>query len=294
MSVSNIRITDCAVRLSSGGMHYFDRRSGLNLLDDSVKIEAERQSMAPMFVSIALTNACNLSCLHCFAPKKEAMVQCERCIYWIDDLAENGCLGVGFGGGEPLLHPDFEKLSTYVHDKTKMACTVTSNGTLWTDDLIERLDGKVDFLRISTNGNALPVELIQKLAIRFNVGINYLLTDVTFGQLESTIKEAALLGVQEVLILPVIGTGRVMPMNQKRIMELDCWLRSFPSPIRLTVSENGAENLTAVTAIPGESGLRQYAHIAADGVLKRSSFMADGIIIGDKTISDILKEKEQP
>jgi len=56
-------------RKGSSGFHAFDRRSGVNLLMDEIDIAPDQWSDAPRHVAIALTNACDLSCSHCYAPK---------------------------------------------------------------------------------------------------------------------------------------------------------------------------------------------------------------------------------
>ena len=60
------------VRLSEAGMHLFDRISGLNILLDEVKVPAGQVSRAPRYLSVALTNACELRCVFCYAPKHAA------------------------------------------------------------------------------------------------------------------------------------------------------------------------------------------------------------------------------
>ena len=87
------------IRLSRRGVQWFDRVSGLNILLDEVSIPPERWSRAPRYVSIALTNACELRCAFCYAPKTPARLDASVVSGWIDELDLAGCLRVGFGGG---------------------------------------------------------------------------------------------------------------------------------------------------------------------------------------------------
>lgn len=57
------------LRVGPDGLHLFDRRTGLNMLFDEIEAPEEQWSRAPRQVSIALTNACDLACSFCYAPK---------------------------------------------------------------------------------------------------------------------------------------------------------------------------------------------------------------------------------
>jgi MoaA/NifB/PqqE/SkfB family radical SAM enzyme len=65
------------------------------------------------------------------------------------ELDEVGCLGIGFGGGEPTLHPNIEELCHFGKTETNLAITMTSHGHRLSEPLIENLKESVNFLRIS-------------------------------------------------------------------------------------------------------------------------------------------------
>src|SRR3954466_16303719 len=94
-------------RAGPSGIHLFDRRTGLNCLFDEVRVPPERWAAAPRHVALALTNAGDLACAHCYAPKPPAILAPDKVYRWLAELDTIGCLGVGFGGGEPTLHPGF-------------------------------------------------------------------------------------------------------------------------------------------------------------------------------------------
>ena len=81
------------VRLGPSGIHLFDRNSGLNLLVDEIAPSRESWATAPRHVSIGLTNACDLTCSYCFAPKHAAKLDFERLTGWMNELDGNSCLG---------------------------------------------------------------------------------------------------------------------------------------------------------------------------------------------------------
>src|SRR5665213_1796872 len=71
MSLAPTAAVPRALRMRYGpaGVHLFDRASGVNLLLDELPVPPELWSLAPRQVSIALTNACDLDCPYCYAPK---------------------------------------------------------------------------------------------------------------------------------------------------------------------------------------------------------------------------------
>jgi hypothetical protein len=87
------------VRLSEAGVHLFDRVSGLNVLLDEIEVPAGQVSRAPRYLSVALTNTCELRCTYCYAPKYPAGLDVNQVVAWAIELDRAGCLGVGFGGG---------------------------------------------------------------------------------------------------------------------------------------------------------------------------------------------------
>jgi len=133
-------------------MHLFDRVTGLNVLLDEVEVPAHQASQAPRYVSVALTNACELRCHYCYAPKQVATLDEDRVVAWAVELDDGGCLGIGFGGGEPTAHPRFARLCARIAESTSMAVTFTTHGHRITPALVEALRGSVHFARLSVDG----------------------------------------------------------------------------------------------------------------------------------------------
>ena len=133
------------VRIGPAGVHIFDRSTGLNILVDEVKTDESAWSLAPRHVSIALTNACELSCPYCYAPKRPASLDFHLLTTWLKELDENGCLGVGFGGGEPTLYRQFPEICRFATENTNLAVTFTTHGHKLDEQLLAKLCGKVHF-----------------------------------------------------------------------------------------------------------------------------------------------------
>jgi len=78
------------IRYGATGVHMFERRSGLNILVDEISVPPEKWSVAPRYVSVALTNSCELNCSYCFAPKFSARLPSALVKSWVHDLDTAG------------------------------------------------------------------------------------------------------------------------------------------------------------------------------------------------------------
>jgi hypothetical protein len=68
----------------------------------------------------------------------------------------------------------------------------------------------------------------------------------------------------------------------------------YSGRLLLATSETGAEGMPTCNPFPREDGLCSYAHIDANGVLKRSSFDTEGVPIGvDGLMPALAKLNEQ-
>lgn len=90
----------------------------------------------PVAGSFEVTCRCNLRCLPCYIRVKEGTNKAiedelshSEVIRILDELADHGCLGILFTGGEPLIRDDFTAL--YIHSKRKgLITSLFTNGTL--------------------------------------------------------------------------------------------------------------------------------------------------------------------
>ena len=289
------------IRKGPDGVLLFDRHTGVNILIDEVQVSPELWDMAPRHVSIALTNVCDLSCYHCFAPKSPDSLDLERLIVWLDELNANGCIGVGFGGGEPTLYKNLSDVCRYVAQNTSMAVTLTTHGHHIDDQLAASLKGNVHFIRVSMDGIGVTYEKIRKrpfasLLRRLEVvreiapfGINYLVNPMTLPEIDAAIKIAAEAGASALLLLPELPTNRSSGIDGRTMQALRKWVKSYDGPVPLAVSEEGREEMPIAEPLPKEAGLRAYAHIDASGTLKRFSYDKHGVPIGMGGITEALE-----
>jgi MoaA/NifB/PqqE/SkfB family radical SAM enzyme len=269
----------------------FNRMTGLNILLDEVRVPPALWAVAPRHVSIALTNACDLTCSYCFAPKNPAVLDFERVADWLVELDVNGCLGIGFGGGEPTLYRRLVELCQYATKHTALAVTLTTHAHRLDDGLVTALAGSVHFVRVSMDGVGTTYEELrgrpfvafrQRLEIIRSLaafGINYVVNSRTLPDLDAASALAAEVGAAEFMLLPeqpVRGNGGI---DDQTTQALQRWVNEYQGSVPITVSEVGSDGLPTCNPLPDECGLRAYAHIDAWGTLKRSSFDKYGVAI---------------
>lgn len=289
------------VRVGPAGVHIFDRATGLNVLVDEVRLPSSNWAVAPRQVSIALTNSCDLKCPYCYAPKHASTLDLLRLLDWLTEIDINGCLGVGFGGGEPTLYPAFAQLCHQASTKTGLAVTFTTHAHRLDDALVKDLRGSVHFLRVSIDGLGATYEklrgrsfavLRERLeAVRSLApfGINFIVNADTLPDLDDAAKLAAGYGAAELLLLPeqpVRGRGGI---DGRTVRAFRDWVARYRGTVPLTVSEAGSDGLPTCNPVAEESGLRAYAHIDASGQIKRSSFDSEGVQIKSDGVIVALK-----
>lgn len=279
-------------RIGPNGIHLFNRISGLNILLDEFRPEETLWSTSPRQVSIAITNACDLHCAYCYAPKHKASPSTDQILGWLKELDTEGCLGVGFGGGEPTLHRDFVDLCKRVAGETQLAVTFTTHGHRITPQLVKGLKGSIHFARVSVDGVGSTYEEqrgkqfvsllrgIESIASLSPFGINVVVNERTVEELDLMSELAEKVGASELLLLPQQATAAVASMNGVIGRSLQKWVSNYRGKVRLAVSEAGASGLPTCDPLPDERGLQAYAHIDASGILRASSYSPAGAKIG--------------
>jgi MoaA/NifB/PqqE/SkfB family radical SAM enzyme len=296
------------VRLSKAGAHYFDRCTGLNVLLDDVNVPTRCWARAPRYVSLALTNACDLECPHCYAPKQPSRLDIGRVVQWLMELDAEGTLGVGFGGGEPTLYPGFANLCRRAAEQTRLAITFTTHGHCLTKRLAAELRGHVHFLRISVDGvgetyerlrgrpfDRLPAQLdLVRSISRF--GINMVVNAETISQLDTVADFARDQGATELLMLPEEPAQGRRGLDAVNMHRLEAWIAHTPRRMRLAISKFGATaGMPVADPYPKENPLDGHAHVDAFGVIKSNAFTQTGVPIKDSIMEalDRLRVEEE-
>lgn len=284
------------MRYGPDGIHFFDRQSGLNVLLDEAVIPHERWSVAPRQVSIALTNVCDLACPYCYAPKSRDRLNAEVVKGWLHELDQLGTFGVGFGGGEPLLHPQFLDLCQFGSEQTGLAITCTTHGHHLTQQLAQELRGHIHFMRLSMDGTGPTYErlrrrpflaFLEKLELAQTicpVGLNFVVNAETIQDLDHAVELAQQFGVREFLLLPEQGVNGRPGIAAAILEELQQWVSMYAGQVRLAISASEAEGFPVCYPLVHETPLIAFAHINARGELLACSYSKHGIIIGEKSL----------
>jgi len=219
------------------------------------------------------------------------MLAFDKLIDWLVDLDANGCISVGFGGGEPTLYPRLAKLCSYAAKETNLAVTMTTHAHRLSDQLMSELAGNLHFVRVSMDGIGSTYESIRcrpfntlleriialELVARF--GINFVVNSKTVGDLDTAVQLAADLGASEFLLLPEEPIGQGVGIDDETTITLRKWVHKYRGSVPLAVSESRAEGLPTCNPLCAETGLAAFAHIDASGVMKRTSYDSSGVYI---------------
>ncbi|MBU4259705.1 MAG: radical SAM protein [Proteobacteria bacterium] len=292
------------IRFGPDGLHFFNRKTGINILVNEIIPPNDTWSSAPRQVSVALTNTCDLNCPHCYAPKSPGILDFDLVTSWLSDLDANGCIGVGFGGGEPTLYPKLAELCSFTAKKTNLAIIMTTHAHRLNDQFLNELKGNLHFVRVSMDGvgstyesiRCRPFEtLLERIRALSRItafGINYVVNSKTIKDIDSAANLAAELGAAEFLLIPEVSVRRGSGIDNDTVIKLQSWVSNYHGAVPLTVSEGGAEGLPTCNPFEHETGLASFAHIDAFGVMKRTSYDTSGIhIYEDGVIAALNKLK---
>ncbi len=116
----------------------------------------------PVLAHLIPIRRCNLSCTYCNEfDDFSKPVALEEMFRRVDHLAALGTTIITISGGEPLMHPELEKIIKRIRSHGILAGLIT-NGYLLTPQRIELLnEGGLDHLQISID-NVLPDEVSKK------------------------------------------------------------------------------------------------------------------------------------
>jgi MoaA/NifB/PqqE/SkfB family radical SAM enzyme len=116
----------------------------------------------PLLAHVIPVRRCNLSCAYCNEYDDNSKpVPLEVMRRRIDKLAELGTLMIIISGGEPLLHPDLEKIVVRIRSHG-MICGLISNGYLMTPQRIVSLNkAGLEFMQLSID-NVNPDDVSKK------------------------------------------------------------------------------------------------------------------------------------
>jgi Fe-coproporphyrin III synthase len=175
----------------------------------------------------AVTKACNLRCVHCYAsatpgPAPDELSH-EQGTALLDDLKAFGIPAVLFSGGEPLVRPDTLDLIRYA-TKIGLNCTLSTNGLLIDDRMADQLaeiglryagisvDGiasRHDKLRGLQGAHSETLKAIDRCRARgIRVGVRFTVTSLNMDDLDEIFDTCLEHDVQRLCVYHLAYAGR--------------------------------------------------------------------------------------
>lgn len=121
-------------------------------------------------------------------------------------------------------------------------------------------------------------------------GINFVVNSCTLPELDAATAIATEVGASEFLLLPERSVGGKGGIDEATVEALRRWVIHYRGSVPLTISETGADGMPTCDPLSAESGLSAYAHIDAQGIMKRSSFDVCGVPIGENGLMRALTQ----
>lgn len=108
-------------------------------------------------IYIEICNQCNLKCLHCYnesSISNHKYIEMNEFIAIVNQMLNAGIRHITLSGGEPLLHPNIDKILTFLNDNKEIETVrIVTNGTLLVEKLSEYISSMPKLLiQISLDG----------------------------------------------------------------------------------------------------------------------------------------------
>ena len=122
-------------------------------------------STFPSQVMVDLTEVCNLKCTHCSHPEfKKSKFYNARILHkslnkkMVDEVRKEKTVKTQYirytSNGEPMLHPDFLQIMLYAIQFSEVKVTLTSNGTIYKENIGQLFKDGLHLLDISLDANS--------------------------------------------------------------------------------------------------------------------------------------------
>jgi MoaA/NifB/PqqE/SkfB family radical SAM enzyme len=211
-------------------------------------------------------------------------------------------LEVAFGGGEPTLYRRLPQLCRTLWSETNLGISITTHGQHLTDEMVNSLQGAVSIIRVSIDGPE-PyyssirghhlqslMERLDRVGGRIPLAINTVINPDTLPHLDETAALVRGVGAVDWLLLPEVRSGEFILSNSEWRV-LDKWIAERRFDIDLRVPTEAAKHLTCPLLL--EDPPESYAHISADGHLRRCSYSTGGIRLERMTMTAALRGLKQ-
>jgi MoaA/NifB/PqqE/SkfB family radical SAM enzyme len=214
----------------------------------------------PLYMEISPVGKCSHRCIFCaydFIGYPDRRLESERMMKFIDEIAECGIKSVLYAGeGEPLLHPDIDKLITRTR-RRGIDVGMFTNGQLLKKEVAEEILPSLTFVRFSFNGGTdenyskihrvkpavfdtvvanveRTADFKKKNNLTLDIGIQYVLLPENIDFLINAVRTMKKAGVDYFVIKPFVKQS----CRQSYIMEKSLGLNEIDKIF------NEAENLS--------------------------------------------------
>ncbi len=225
-----------------------------------LKVKGSQQVYYPLHVSVELTDVCNLRCPHCYREAHDGnkgYFPTDALLEVLRQMRDKGVVSLEFSGGEPTLHPDFQRIIAYALENFG-ALSVLTNGTTGIEELPITADqafrekamvqvdldgctaGEHERLRGQAGSFEASMRAIRSLAARgVRVRAAMVIYPGNLGSIELTYRLAKQLGATWFAASPVISLGRAPdslllsgPQLEEAIRALDALSQADPEMVR--------------------------------------------------------------
>ena len=266
----------------------------------------------PIVAQIIVTRRCNLACGYCNEYDRcSDPVPTASLLRRIDRLAELGTTVITLSGGEPLLHPDLDRIVARIRERGALAALLT-NGTLLTEERVRRLNrAGLDYLQISIDNRAPDAVSKKSLSVldhrlvwlaslaEFQVTINSVVgvgIDNP-GDAYEIARRARGLGFASTVGVVHDYNGQVQPLDEAHRNAIDRILRLNTALFSFAQCDQFQENLSLGRANHWHcrAGGR-FVYVCEDGLVHRCSQQrgTPGIPLERCSAADLVREANRP
>jgi MoaA/NifB/PqqE/SkfB family radical SAM enzyme len=274
--------------------HWFHPTAGLHAIEQSPTTQVN-VAAAPRTVMFGITNGCNMTCDFCsreieilstWSVNEAAQLLC--------DLSERGVLEVAYGGGEPFVFKYFERLLATVYERSNLAQSITTNGTLIDAARAARIAPWVGQVRISVYDDNLWYNAAHALVeAGIQTGINVIVTPDRLAALPALLDQAAQIGCHDVALLRYVGVDHSMHLSSAQQTALSHIALLSPIPVKLSVCFGSQINVPLLES--GDCGAGDsFISITADRHVRACSFhgQCDQVIHSADDVIDIWRAQQ--
>ncbi len=285
------------------GQRFVDLGSGVRFL-----ARALGSRYNPLLAQVVVTRRCNLSCGYCNEYDNHSPpVPLEALTARIDHLASLNTAAITFTGGEPLLHPDLDRVIRAAR-RHRMIVTLITNGFRLSRQWIERLNAaglqgmqiSIDNLKPDNVSMKSLASVERKLALlsehaRFKVNVNSVL-GVSGGRTQDVVtvaETAAKYAFQHSVGVLHDHTGTLKPLSEAQMSAYARVTRISPSLVHRLNYRLFQRNL--MRGQPNDWKCRagaRYLYVCEDGLVHWCSQQRGypGIALLEYTREDIRRE----